>query len=57
MRPQPNFRFYCNMPLAGNPAYTRAFQTTAEDPLVAMERVLASVESWRGERRTGTVTR
>jgi len=44
------FRFYCKMAIGGNANYTRYFEATDADPLRAMSRVLAEVESWRAGR-------
>lgn len=40
------FRFQCQLPVAGGSAYQRPFQGEHADPLEAMQRVLAEVETW-----------
>jgi hypothetical protein len=47
---QPAFRFHCQMGIAGSAAYNRPFEVTDPDPLLAMERVLADVETWQSAR-------
>ena len=44
------YRFYCKMALGGNPDFSRYFEATDSDPLRAMAKVLAQVESWRAGR-------
>ena len=41
------FRFYCRVAIADSPRYTRYFEATDVQPLVAMDEVLAEVEAWR----------
>lgn len=41
------FRFYCRMGMAGSTTYSRYFEATDAEPLVAMARVLEQVETWR----------
>jgi hypothetical protein len=43
---QQMYRFYCRMAIGGNPNYTHYFEAVESDPLQAMHRVLAQVESW-----------
>lgn len=40
------FRFQCQLPIAGGSAYHRPFLVEHADPLEAMQRVLAEVETW-----------
>ncbi len=42
----PRYRFCCQIPIKDS-VYTRTFEDTHDDPFVAMQRVLAQVESWR----------
>ncbi len=44
------YRFFCQLPLAGNPGPTRNFEATDTDPLRAMARVVEQVEAWRSGR-------
>ncbi len=44
------YRFFCQLPLAGNPGPTRNFEATDIDPLRAMNRVVEQVEAWRAGR-------
>ncbi len=41
------FRFHCKMAVGGEHRQSRHFEATAADPLVAVDTVLAQVESWR----------
>lgn len=45
------FRFHAKLALTPNSAYTRQFEATAADPLVAVEQVLREVEAWRRQTR------
>ena len=42
------FRFYCQMAVGGNSAYTHYFEAINANPIQAMADVLAQVERWRG---------
>jgi hypothetical protein len=42
------FRFYCQMAVGGNSAFTHYFEATNANPMQAMADVLAQVERWRG---------
>lgn len=44
------YRFYCRVGVAGGSGYTRYFEATDADPLVAMGEVLSEVEAWRAGR-------
>jgi hypothetical protein len=44
------FRFHCRAALAGNPQITRHFEAVAAEQLVAVENVVAKIQSWRAER-------
>jgi hypothetical protein len=41
------FRFYCRMVVDDRSRFTRPFEATSADPVVAAEQVLRDVESWR----------
>jgi hypothetical protein len=41
------FRFHCRMAVRDNSHYSRNFEATDADPMVAMRRVLEQVERWR----------
>jgi hypothetical protein len=41
------YRFYCEMSMAGDADFTRCFEATHNDPIGAMQKVLAQVEDWR----------
>ena len=41
------FRFYCRMPIGGNPQVWRPFQNVDSDPLKAMANVLQQIEDWQ----------
>ena len=41
------YRFYCRMAIGGNQHVTKAFNSVAHEPLVAMTNVLQQVESWQ----------
>ena len=45
------YRFYCRIGMAGSSTYSRYFEATDEDPLGAMDKVLAQVEAWRSAGR------
>ncbi len=45
------YRFHCKMAIGENPNFTRQFEATDSDPMVAMRRVLDEVESWHDKRR------
>jgi len=45
------YRFHCKMAIGENPNFTRQFEATDSDPMVAMRRVLDEVESWNAKRR------
>ena len=51
------YRFCCRAALADSPAYSRHFESVAEEPSQAVERVVAQVEAWRTARRTDTLWR
>lgn len=41
------FRFHCQLAVAGNPSYARSFEAVGQSALDAMEEVLQQVEHWR----------
>lgn len=41
------YRFYCRMAVGGNVNYAHCFESTANDPIKAMNEVLRQVEDWR----------
>ena len=41
------YRFYCRMPIGGNPQVWRPFQNVDPDPLKAMANVLQQIEDWQ----------
>src|SRR5207248_11462995 len=41
------YRFYCRMLVDERSRFTRPFEATSADPVVAAEQVLRDVESWR----------
>jgi hypothetical protein len=43
------YRFSCRARLADSPSFSRHFEAVAEEPLAAVEQVVASVEAWRAE--------
>lgn len=45
------YRFHCQMAVAGSERYSRQFEVIADDPLTAMRRVLSSVEDWKAGRQ------
>lgn len=45
------YRFHCKMAIGENPNFTRQFEATDSDPMVAMRRVLGEVETWHEKRR------
>jgi len=45
------YRFHCKMAIGENPNFTRQFEATDSNPMVAMRRVLDEVESWSAKRR------
>jgi hypothetical protein len=45
------YRFCCRAALAETPTYTRHFEAVAQEPLAAVENVLAKVEAWRTDQR------
>jgi hypothetical protein len=44
------YRFCCRAALADNPQITRHFEAVAAEQRVAVENVVAKVQSWRAER-------
>ena len=44
------FRFQCRMAAGHDPGYTRQFEATDTDPLLAMQTVLNEVEAWKSGR-------
>lgn len=44
---EPKYRFSCRVPLNTGSPYSKSFEAIDVDPYVAMNRVLARVESWR----------
>jgi len=44
------FRFQCRMAAGHDPGYTRQFEATDTDPLLAMQTVLSEVEAWKAGR-------
>ena len=44
------YRFHCKMAIAGNPDYTKHFESTGSDAAGAMQDVLRQVEAWRAGR-------
>jgi hypothetical protein len=44
---QQMYRFYCKMAIGGSAEYTRAFESTDQEPLQAVLNVLRQVETWR----------
>jgi hypothetical protein len=51
------YRFCCRAALADSPTYSRHFESVAEEPSQAVERVVAQVEAWRTERSNDTLLR
>jgi len=49
-RGQELHRFFCRVAVADSPRYTRHFEATDVDPLVAMAEVLSEIEAWRARR-------
>jgi hypothetical protein len=47
------YRFRCRATLADTPQITRHFEAVAAEQLVAVENVVAKVQSWRAERARG----
>ena len=47
---QEQFRFQCEMAVAGTPGLTRHFEAVNRDPLLAMNKVLAEAEAWHASR-------
>jgi hypothetical protein len=47
------YRFRCRAALADSPQITRHFEAVAAEQLVAVENVVAEVQSWRAERARG----
>lgn len=45
------YRFHCKMAIGENPNFTRQFEATDSNPMVAMRRVLGEVETWHEKRR------
>lgn len=45
------YRFHCKMAIGENPNFTRQFEATDSNPMVAMKRVLGEVEAWHAKRR------
>jgi hypothetical protein len=45
-----SYRFLCRMPIPNHPLYSRRFESTADDPVVAMRHVLQNVELWQSAR-------
>lgn len=45
------YRFHCKMAIGENPNFTRQFEATDSNPMVAMRRVLSEVETWHEKRR------
>ncbi len=45
--PSGGFRFYCKMPIGGNPQVTQPFQCIDGDAMTAMTQVLKEVEDWQ----------
>lgn len=51
------YRFWCRAKLADTPFHTRHFEAVAEQPVAAVERVLAQVEAWREAQSEQTAMR
>lgn len=45
------YRFHCKMAIGENPNFTRQFEATDSNPMVAMKRVLGEVETWHAKRQ------
>ena len=52
----PSYRFHCRIAVPGSTVYARPFEIHNADPLRAMERALADVESWCASHQTGRRT-
>ena len=52
----PSYRFHCRIAVPGSHVYARPFEVQDADPLQAMERALADVESWCASHHTGRRT-
>ena len=52
----PSYRFHCRIAVPGSTVYARPFEINDADPLHAMERALADVESWCASHQTGRRT-
>jgi hypothetical protein len=47
------YRFRCRATLTDSPQVTRHFEAVAAEQLVAVENVVAKIQSWRAERARG----
>ena len=45
------YRFSCRAQLPDSPLFVRHFEAVANEPLAAVEQVVANVEAWRAERQ------
>jgi hypothetical protein len=46
-----DYRFHCKVAVAGNTRYTRHFEASSPDPLIAMQRVIGQIDAWQAGRR------